>query len=181
MPPYEPPAYLHYLPLLIVLPILYFRMRRMGKPQPLKLKRLWIRPVLLLVAACLVLFLPQPGQGAAPPLSPLEWVGLALTALLGAGAGWQWGRTMHIEMHPEDGALMVKGGQAAMLLLVLLLVVRMALRTGLEMEAAAWHLNLVMITDAFILFSVALFSMRSLEMFLRARRVMAAHDAKPVP
>ena len=44
------------------------------------------------------------------PQSDLPWLGLA--AVLGAAAGWQWGRTMAIEMHPENGTLMASGGQA---------------------------------------------------------------------
>ena len=53
---------------------------------------------------------------------------------LGATAGWYWGRTMAIEVHPEDGTLMVKGGQAAMLVLVVLILFRLGLRAGLAVE-----------------------------------------------
>ena len=51
------------------------------------------------------------------------------------------------------------------------------LRTGLALEAQAWHLNLVIVSDASILFSAFLFAARSVEMFLRARRVMGAPPA----
>jgi len=61
------------LPILIVLPILYFRMRGMTKAQPLKLGRLWIRPVLILAAATAVLFLPQPGNHAVRHLVLQDW------------------------------------------------------------------------------------------------------------
>ena len=40
-----------FLPILILLPVLYFRMRRMSKSQPLKLGRLWIRPAIILKIA----------------------------------------------------------------------------------------------------------------------------------
>jgi O-antigen/teichoic acid export membrane protein len=174
MPPHEPPAYLQYLPLLIVVPILFWRMRKLSKPQPLKWQYLWIRPVIFLAIAAMVLV-------STPPVA-LDWLWIGLAALLGAAAGWQWGRTMHIEMHPENGTLMAKGSQAAMLLLVVLVVFRAGLRGGLQMEAAARHLNMVLITDASIVFSALLFAVRGLEMFLRARRVMAAHDAAtPAP
>lgn len=174
MEPHQPPAYLQYLPLLIVLPILFLRMRKMSRPQPLKWQYLWIRPVIFLAIAVMIL--------VSTPPKALDWLWIALAALLGAGAGWQWGRAMHIEMHPENGTLMAKGSQAAMLLLVVLVVARVGLRSGLEMEASAWHLNAVLIADASIVFSALLFAVRGLEMFLRARRVMAAHDAaKPVP
>jgi hypothetical protein len=162
--PHHQPAYLQFLPLLIVLPILFLRMRKMSRPQPLKWQYLWVRPVIFLVIAGMVL-------GASPPgIAALPWLGLA--AGLGGIAGWQWGRAMHIEMHPENGTLMARGGQAAMIVIVLLVVLRLGLRTGLQMEAAAWHLNVILLTDASIVFSAMLFAVRGLEMFLRARRVM---------
>jgi len=79
-----------------------------------------------------------------------------------------------IEMHPENGTLMVTGGQAAVIMMALLILVRLGLRTGLAMEAQSWHLPAVLITDVSIVFSAVLFAMRSVEMFLRARRVMDA-------
>jgi len=163
---------LQFLPILIILPILYLRMRKMTKAQPLKLGRLWIRPAFILLAAGLVVFLPQPGQHTVRHFLAQDWAWLAVAAGLGGIAGWHWGRTMAIEVHPEDGTLMVKGGQAAILVLVVLILVRLGLRTGLRMEASAWHLDMVLISDALIVFSAALFTLRAAEMYLRARRVM---------
>jgi len=163
---------LQFLPVLIILPVLYLRMRKMTKAQPLKLGRLWIRPVFILLAAGLVVFLPQPGQHTVRHFLAQDWAWLAVAAALGGVAGWYWGRTMAIEVHPEDGTLMVKGGQAAILVLVVLILVRLGLRTGLRMEASAWHLDMVLISDALIVFSAALFTLRAAEMYLRARRVM---------
>src|SRR5690348_14586529 len=113
------------LPILIVLPILYFRMRGMTKAQPLKLGRLWIRPVLILAAATAVLFLPQPGNHAVRHLVLQDWAWLGLAAGLGGMAGWQWGRTMAIEVHPENGTLMVTGSQLALLVLAVLILFRL--------------------------------------------------------
>jgi hypothetical protein len=79
---------------------------------------------------------------------------------------------MKIEVHPQDGTLMTTGGQAAILVLVMLVLVRMALRTGVAMGGEAWHLDALLISDASIVFTAALFTVRSLEMFIRARRVM---------
>jgi hypothetical protein len=162
----------YFLPVLIILPILYRRMRRMTKAQPLKLGRLWIRPAFILLAAGLVVFLPQPGQHTVRHFVAMDWAWLALAAGLGGAAGWQWGRTMAIEVHPEDGTLMVKGGFAAILVMGVLILFRMGLRTGLRMEASAWHLDMVLISDASIAFSAFLFTFRAIEMFLRAQRVM---------
>jgi hypothetical protein len=161
------------LPILIVLPILYFRMRGMTKAQPLKLGRLWIRPVLILAAAAAVLFLPQPGHHAVRHFLLQDWAWLGLAAGLGAIAGWQWGRTMAIEVHPENGTLMVTGSQLALLVLAVLILFRLGLKTGLEVEGGAWHLDALLISDALIVFSAFLFTLRAAEMFIRARRVLA--------
>jgi len=162
-----------FLPILIVLPILYFRMRKMAKAQPLKLGRLWIRPAIVLTVAVLVLFLPQPGHHAVRHFLVQDWAWLGLAAGLGGIAGWQWGRTMAIEVHPENGTLMVTGSQLAMLVLAVLILFRLGLKTGLDVEGRAWHLDALLISDALIVFSASLFTLRAAEMFVRAKRVMA--------
>ena len=84
---------------------------------------------------------------------------------------------MAIEMHPENGTLIVRGGQAAILVLVMLVLLRMGLHTGLEVEGRAWHLDVLLLSDASIVFTAALFTVRSVEMFIRARRVMGTRQA----
>jgi hypothetical protein len=161
------------LPILIILPLLYFRMRKLTKAQPLKLDRLWIRPALVLAIAALVLFVPLAAGQPMQVLTPLDWAWLGIAGALGAAAGWLWGRTMAIEVHPEDGSLIVRSGQAAILLLAGLILFRMGLRTGLAAEARAGNINMLLVSDLSIVFSALLFTMRSVEMYLRAKRVMA--------
>jgi hypothetical protein len=165
-------AFQYFLPILIILPLLYRRMRKMTEAQPLKLGRLWIRPATILLAAAVIIFLPQPGQHVVRHFLAQDWAWLAVAAVLGAGAGWHWGRTMAIEVHPHDGTLMVKGGMAAVVVMGVLILFRIGLRTGLRMEASSWHLDMVLISDASIVFSAALFTLRAVEMYLRAKRVM---------
>jgi hypothetical protein len=166
MPPHAQPNLLAYvIPILVILPILYFRLRRMMKPQPLKLSRLWIRPAIILLVGFGVV-------GAAPPPAR-DWFWFALAALLGAVLGWQWGKQMAIHVDPEKGTLMTRGSQAALIMMGLLIVVRIGLRAGMRMESAALHLDATMITNIFIVFAATLFGLRGLEMFLRARRVLA--------
>ncbi len=162
-----------FLPILILLPVLYFRMRRMARPQPLKLTQMWIRPAIFLAITVLVLVAPGP-HGEAHHWAPQAWIWLALAGAAGGIAGWYWGRTMAIEVHPENGTLMVRGGQAAMLVLVVLILFRLGLRAGLAVEGGAWHLDVFLVSDISIVFTALLFTVRSVEMFIRARRVMAA-------
>ena len=161
-----------FLPILIILPVLYLRLRRMSRAQPLKLNRLWIRPAIVLLVAGLVVFMPQPGSHVVRHFVAQDWAWLAVAAGLGGIAGWYWGRAMAIEVHPENGTLIVKGGVAAILVLVVLILFRMGLRTGLAVEGRAWHLDAVLISDALIIFSAALFTLRAVEMYMRAHRVM---------
>jgi hypothetical protein len=160
----------YVIPVLVILPILYFRFRRMMRPTPLKLNRLWIRPAIILAAGVAVLV------GAPPPAG--DWFWFALAALLGAVLGWQWGKMMAIHVDPEKGTLMTRGSQAALIVMGLLVVLRFGLRAGVRMESAALHLDATLVTDFFIVFGAALFGVRGLEMFLRARRVLAESQQK---
>ena len=170
----QPNLLAYVIPILVILPILYFRLRRMMKPQPLKLNRLWIRPALILVVGFGVV-------GAAPPPAR-DWFWFALAALLGAVLGWQWGKQMAIHVDPENGTLMTRGSQAALIMMGLLIVVRIGLRAGMRLESAALHLDATMITDIFIVFAATLFGLRGLEMFLRARQVLAqAPQSRALP
>jgi hypothetical protein len=162
---------------IVLLPLLYFRLRKMLRPQPLKLGRMWIRSAILVAAAALALLAPQPHTHGVPHLTPAQWSWLALAALIGAVAGWRWGGTMAIEVHPEDGTLMTKGNVAAMMVLVVLILFKLGLRPLLAYEGAGWHLDVLLITDASIVFSVALFTARSVEMYLRARAIMRGRAA----
>jgi hypothetical protein len=155
-----------------LLPILYFRLRKMLRPQPLKLGKLWIRPAILIAVAALALFAPQPGTHVVPHLTAVQWAWLAVAALAGVAAGWRWAQTMAIEVHPENGTLMTKGNVAAMMVLVVLILFKLGLRPLLAYEGAGWHLDVLLITDASIVFSVALFTARSVEMWLRAKTIM---------
>jgi hypothetical protein len=116
---------------------------------------------------------------AAPPPAR-DWFWFALTALLGGVLGWQWGKQMAIHVDPENGTLMTRGSQAALIMMGLLIVVRVGLRAGVQMESAALHLDATMITDLFIVFAATLFGLRGLEMFLRARQVLAQAPQNPV-
>ena len=166
MPPHAPANPFSYvIPILVILPLIYLRLRKMMRPQPLKLNRLWLRPVIILALGVSAL------GAALPPVADLPW--FALAALAGGAAGWQWGRLMAIHIDPANGTLMTRGSQAALIVMVLLLALRVGLRAGLNLEAAAWHLDAVLLTDGFIVFTAFLFGIRGLEMYLRARRVLA--------
>jgi hypothetical protein len=172
------PQLLQFLiPMAIIVPVVLLRARRLGRKQPLKLGMLWLRPAILVIACAVALALPQPGM-APRHFLPIDWGLLVLAGMAGAAGGWQLGRTMAIEVHPENGTLMVQSSPLGLLVLVALVLLRMGLRTGVRLEADAWHLDATLIIDMLIVFTAALFVTRSLEMYLRARRVM--RSAPPI-
>lgn len=166
------------IPLVVIIPIILLRARKLSRKQPLKLGRLLIRSAILLAVCALYFLMPQPGV---PPhrFVPMDAVVLGAAILLGGVGGWTMGRTMTIDVHPEDGTLMVQASPIGLLVILGLVAARLAVRAGVRMEAETWHLDVALIFDALIVFTAALFVVRSLEMYLRAKRVM--ERAKTLP
>lgn len=162
-------ALTYVVPVLIILPLLYRRLRKLLRPQELKLRRLWIRPAIYLVLAAGAILAPTPG---APALTSSTLTALVIAGALGAAFGWQWGRSTALHVHPETGTLMQTGSLAGMIVFLLLVLLKLGLRFGLKAGAPSLHLNAVLITDVSICFSAMLFAVRGLEIFLRAQRIM---------
>ena len=174
----SPSALSYLIPILVVLPFLYRRLRKVMQPQELKLRRLWIRPAIYLVLAAGAVVAPTPG---APPITPSMLGWLVLAGAAGAIFGWQWGRSMALHVHPETGTLMQTGSLAGMVVFIILILLKFGLRLGLKAGAPSLHINAVLITDISICFSAMLFAVRGLEIFLRARRVMAETPSSDGP
>ena len=68
-----------------------------------------------------------------------------------------------------------------MLVLIGLVVLRFGLRAVLANEAAAWKLDMALITNLFVVFAVGLFAVARLEMWIRARRLLREAKAAPAP
>nr|WP_166175986.1 CcdC protein domain-containing protein [Altererythrobacter segetis] len=165
----SPPSNIYsiVIPILVIGVVLFFRVRRMKVQRPLKLGTLWVVPAIFLVVSGLTL--------AQFPPHGLDWAWLALALLLGAALGWQRGRLMKIWVDPESGGLMTQGSGWALVFLVVLLVLRMALREGLVMEADAGAIDIGLINSAFVVFAFGLFGTQRGEMALRATRLTKAH------
>lgn len=159
---FDTPHLIQYgLTALVVGLILALRIRRMSKARPLTLERLWIVPTLyaVLVGALLV---------QAPP-SPGGW-GLCVAALaVGAGLGWQRGKLMHLSVDPATHQLNQKASWGGLLFIVVLIAVRMIGKA----EGSALHLNVLLLTQAFGVMALGLFSAMRVEMYLRGKRLLA--------
>jgi len=152
------------VPLAIIIPLLIVRNAR---PRPLKIERLWIRPAIFIAMMGLAL------TASAPPLDVLN-VGVLVVALAaGGGMGWLRGKSMQIHVHPETHELSARASPLGLVLIFGLLVVRYALR-GAALEGSSFlHLSILTIADAFVLLAVGMMVVQGLEMWLRARRLLA--------
>ena len=156
------PAWPQYVvPIVIAGVVLLLRMRRMSQARPLRLERLWIVPAMYL-AIVAISFVAVP-----PTMSGWLWAiaGLAI----GGAIGWQRGKTMRIAIDPATHQLNQRASPAGFVFLVALIAVRSLARA----EGGAMHLDVAALTNGLLAMALGMFSAMRLEMFLRARRLLA--------
>ena len=168
-----PTPFVGYVIMAVVLiVVLGLRMRNIGRERPLKLGQLWIVPGLItLVAAATVT--------ATPPTRPLEWAASVVALVIGAALGWQRGRLTHISVDAETQEVRMKQSMTAFLFIVVLL----ALKTTMRSIAGAggntlFHLSPQGLSDILIALMVGLLAVQRIEMYLRARRLLAEAGAR---
>ncbi len=150
--------------------VITLRMRRMSKERPLKIEQLWIVPGIYgLIAGFLYWRFPPHGM-------TILWCAIAMA--LGAAAGWQRGRMMHISVDPETHAIRQKASPAAMLFLLALIAVRYGARELAALSGPVTHMDVMAVTDILIAFALGLLSMQRYEMYLRAKRLLGEARAK---
>lgn len=156
------------IPIMLLVVLLKNRRKRVLKPQ-----LLWVMPTIVLPLIGLGLWgTAQNPHMAHAPFGPDAWAVLAIGGVLGGIAGWYRGKTVTIEKEP-DGSLMAQASPLGLILLVVLLAGRSLLRDLIESHAAAWHLNAMAVTDAFLVFAMGLIVMQRVEMYIRARRIQS--------
>jgi hypothetical protein len=155
------------LPFVILAIVLTLRFRTMGRERPLKVTTLWVVPVVyLLLVVSMLLTLPPSATG---------WSLVAAGLITGAVIGWHRGKLIRIERNADTGQLRQRASPVAMLLLVALVALKLGARAVFG-DTAAGHpgSGAMLLTDAFIGFALGLLSATRLELFLRARRILAA-------
>ena len=159
------------LTLLIAVAVLAMRNRR---PRRLRLEAMWIRPLIYLALIGLTFVAAPPPQGA------LAIAALALALILGVALGWLRGSMMRIDVHPETHDISAQASVVGMMLIVGLLVLRTSLRNAATTTSIA-GLPAAALTNCLILFAGAMMITQSLEMFLRARKLLAEAQAAKAP
>ncbi len=153
------------LPILIAIAVVALILLRHRRPRTVRPQFMWVVPVLVVPVIGMGLYF-TPHQ----PFGPVAWVVFAAALALGAAAGWWRGRTITIQK-ASDGTLKAQASPLGLVLILGLLAVRGGLRSLMESHAAAWHVDVAVITDAFLLFAVGMIVAQRVEMFIRARRV----------
>jgi hypothetical protein len=158
--------------LVVVMAMLMLRNRR---PRRLRLEAMWIRPVIFLVLIAVSAF------AAPPPLTPVSLAVMALALVVGAGLGWQRGRFMRIEVHPETHDITSRASPIGMLFILAVVAARMGLR-GMAYESRGLAgLSTAAIASVLILLVGAMMIAQSVEMWLRARKLLADAQAARTP
>jgi hypothetical protein len=155
------------LPFVIIAVVLALRMRSMSRERPLKMGTLWLVPAIyVLLVGSMLLTLPP---------TPAGWALVVAGIALGGVLGWHRGKLIRITRNEETGELSQKASPLAMLLLLALIVLKFGARTMFG-DTAAGHPSsgAMLLTDAFLGFALGLLSLTRLELYLRARRILAA-------
>lgn len=154
--------------LAIMIPVVLLRNRA---PRVLHPERLWIIPAIVIPLIGLGLWGSQFEPGARlAPFGVLDWSLLVVGLLLGLAFGWQRGRMTTIEKTP-DGVLKAQASRLGVMLILLVVVARSALRPWTTAHAADWHVSPLAIGDAFLLFAAGTIVAQRVELFIRARRI----------
>jgi hypothetical protein len=163
----QPNPLIGYIIMAVVLSIvLIFRVRRVNQVRPLKVERLWIIPGIYLLLA-VVAFVTTPPSGAG-------WTASAVALAIGAGFGWWRGRLMRIDVHPETHEVTMVQSPAALFFIVILIAIRSGMRGAMQSGAGGFfHMSPEMLTDILVAFALGLLAVQRVEMFLRARRLLA--------
>lgn len=165
----QPTNWIYLAIMAIVIPtVLYFRFRSLAKERPLKPERLWILPAIYSIFVA-VFFASLPPHG-------LGWLYAGLALAVGLALGWQRGKMMHITVHPENGTLNQKASPAAMIFIVVLILVRSATKVMVGTTGGdGLHGTALLVTDILIALALGFIVAQRVEMYLRAKRLLAVH------
>lgn len=163
----QPNPLIGYIVMAVVLAIvLIVRVRRVNQVRPLKVEQLWIVPGIYLVLAVLAF--------ATTPPSAAGWLACAVALAIGAALGWQRGRLMRIDVDPETHGVTMVQSPAALFFIVILIAIRSGMRGAMQSGAiGSFHISPATLTDVLVAFALGLLAVGRLEMFLRARRLLA--------
>lgn len=149
----------------VIVAVFAWRWRQVGRLRRLRLETLWIIPALY-AAMAVAVFWKMPPHG-------LAWLWCAIGCAVGAGLGWMRGRMMTISVDPQTHSLNQTTSPAAMLFIVALILMRAMSRWLAARMDGPGHVGIILVTDIVVALALGFIVAQRIEMFLRARRLLA--------
>ena len=157
------------LPVLIPLVVIGIVFLRARKPQRVRLEALWIAPLITIGMIGMGLaFTPHRG-----PFTPVDLLVFAVAVAAGAAVGWLRAKAVRLTVDPATHAVTSAVSPVGLAIVVAVFAVRFGLRSATGAEAGATGLDPAVIADAFLLLAAGLVVAQRVEIFLRARRLIA--------
>jgi hypothetical protein len=140
------------------------------RPRRLRIELLWVWPAILLlfIAGYFYKF---------PPKSLTDVAGLSVGFLVGAALGWWRGGLTRIDVDPATDTAMQQASPLGVLLILALFAVRTGVRYAIAQSGAALPASVEAVTGWLIALAVGVMVLQQLEIWLRARRLMAQAKA----
>ena len=158
------------IPIVIAMGVVILRNSRARR---LRIEAMWIAPVIIVAMIGLALYAETMRGGYA--LTPIS-IGLDVAALVvGAFLGWWRARFTNITIDPDTHELTSRASPVGMVVILVILVIRTAVRTYTAQHAGALGQWGPPIADALLVMSVGLVCAQRLEIFTRASRLLAEH------
>lgn len=156
-----------FAPLLFLIPVVALIVFRNLKPRRLRLELLWIRPVMIVVvASAFLILMPFPHQSYAVPL-------LAGAFVVGAGLGYLRGRMVKVSVDPETHTALSQSSPLGVLFILAIICVRFFVRSSAMSGSGAMTPEAVLLTDAMLLLGAGVVGVAGLEVWVRARKLIA--------
>lgn len=136
------------------------------RPRRLQVGLLWMRPAILLlfIAGYFYRF---------PPQSLTDVAGLAVGFAVGGALGWWRGGFTRIEIDPATHTVMQQASPIGVLVILVLFAVRAGVRFVVVQSGAALPASVETVSGWLLALAVGLVVLQQLEIWLRARRLMA--------
>jgi hypothetical protein len=153
-----------FITLGIVIVVLLLRNRQARR---LRIEMLWIRPAIFVAVMGATLV------GLPPPFTLTSVVIMLAGLAIGCALGWQRGKFMKIDVHPETHDMTIQASVIGMIFIVVVIAIRYLLSGTMIQNASNLHLPVLAISDAFVLLAGGIMATQGLEVWLRARRLLA--------
>jgi membrane protein CcdC involved in cytochrome C biogenesis len=153
------------LPLMIPLVVIALVMRRAVRGRKVRVERLWIAPSIALIGAGVLLYFQ-------PPTDTLSQAVYAGVIVVGGALGWYRGAFTRLSVDAETHEVTSKASAAGVALILGAFVIRSGVRAFMGEQSSALHVSAALVTDAFVLFAVAMVIVQRVEIWLRCTRLL---------